>query len=72
MCVCVFSTLLTHPLDVIRARLAVEPGRVTVGVVGMAKRLLIERNGSPRALFTGLSPALMGIVPYRYEEDMWT
>lgn len=57
------STLSTHPLDVIRARLAVEPGRHTVGLVGMGVRIYREHNGF-RGLWVGITPAVIGIVPY--------
>ena len=57
------STLSTHPLDVIRARLAVEPGRRTVGLIGMGMRIYGEHSGF-RGLWVGITPAMIGIVPY--------
>ena len=65
------STLVTHPLDVVRARLAVEPGRQTVGLVGMTGRIWME-HGGPRGLWVGITPALLGIVPYRSVSSMTT
>lgn len=64
-CAGLVSTMTTHPLDVIRARLAVEPGRGLgkVSVIGMGSKIYAE-YGTFRGLWLGLSPAVLGIVPY--------
>ena len=54
------STVCTYPLDLLRARLAVEKG--TASFRGMVARAVTE--GGPTALFRGVGPTLTGIVPY--------
>lgn len=52
-CAGAFATLTTYPLDVVRARLAVQRGR---GVV--------LRKALQGSLYSGVGPTLMGIIPY--------
>ncbi|CAH9068196.1 unnamed protein product [Cuscuta europaea] len=59
-CAGMTSTFVTYPLDVLRLRLAVEPGYKTMTEV--AHNMLREEGiGS---FYNGLGPALIGIAPY--------
>ncbi|KAM0021698.1 putative mitochondrial carrier protein [Helianthus debilis subsp. tardiflorus] len=54
------STFVTYPLDVLRLRLAVDPGYQTMADV-FVKMLKEEGLGS---FYRGLEPSLIGIAPY--------
>ena len=55
------STLLTYPLDLARARMAVSAERPE-SLIGVLRALC--REAGPQAMFRGLTPTLVGIVPY--------
>ncbi|KIZ05503.1 Thylakoid ADP,ATP carrier protein, chloroplastic [Monoraphidium neglectum] len=55
------ATALTHPLDVVRLRLAL-PGHAYRGAVDAARRMV--RAEGPLSLYRGLAPTLVGIAPY--------
>lgn len=59
-CAGMTSTLVTYPLDVLRLRLAVEPGRKTMSQVA----LNMLRDEGIASFFSGLGPSLIGIAPY--------
>ncbi|CAA0832839.1 Probable envelope ADP-ATP carrier protein-chloroplastic [Striga hermonthica] len=59
-CAGMTSTLVTYPLDVLRLRLAVEPGYRTMTQVAVSM-LKEEGVGS---FYNGLGPSLIGIAPY--------
>ncbi|KAI3750440.1 hypothetical protein L2E82_21076 [Cichorium intybus] len=59
-CAGMTSTLVTYPLDVLRLRLAVDPGYQTMTDVFL-KMLKEEGVGS---FYRGLGPSLIGIAPY--------
>ncbi|KAH7657119.1 Mitochondrial carrier protein [Dioscorea alata] len=59
-CAGMTSTLVTYPLDVLRLRLAVEPGCRTMSQV--AFNMLREEGIA--SFYCGLGPSLIGIAPY--------
>ncbi|GMH29125.1 hypothetical protein Nepgr_030968 [Nepenthes gracilis] len=59
-CAGMTSTFVTYPLDVLRLRLAVEPGCRTMSE--MALSMLREEGIS--SFYNGLGPSLIGIAPY--------
>ncbi|XP_077238689.1 thylakoid ADP,ATP carrier protein, chloroplastic-like isoform X4 [Tasmannia lanceolata] len=59
-CAGMTSTFVTYPLDVLRLRLAVEPGCKTMSEVAL-NMLRDEGIGS---FYRGLGPSLLGIAPY--------
>ncbi|XP_010923043.1 probable envelope ADP,ATP carrier protein, chloroplastic [Elaeis guineensis] len=59
-CAGMTSTLITYPLDVLRLRLAVEPGCRTMSQV--AVNMLREEGMA--SFYNGLGPSLLGIAPY--------
>ncbi|KNA08430.1 hypothetical protein SOVF_162680 [Spinacia oleracea] len=59
-CAGMTSTLVTYPLDVLRLRLAVEPGCRTMSQVALS----ILREEGIAAFYNGLGPSLIGIAPY--------
>ncbi|KAL8152699.1 hypothetical protein V2J09_010459 [Rumex salicifolius] len=59
-CAGMTSTLMTYPLDVLRLRLAVEPGSRTMSQVAL--RML--RDEGMVSFYKGLGPSLIGIAPY--------
>jgi len=56
------ATFLTYPLDVMRARLAADSRSVHQGYIDGVKHIL--RTDGYRALYSGLRPTILGIVPY--------
>jgi solute carrier family 25 protein 42 len=56
------ATLLTYPLDLLRARMAMWSTEPQTGGTAAALREIIAKEG-PRALWNGLGPTLVGIVP---------
>ncbi|KAK1311619.1 hypothetical protein QJS10_CPA07g00006 [Acorus calamus] len=50
----------TYPLDVLRLRLAVEPGSRTMSQVGLS----MLRDEGIASFYSGLGPSLLGIAPY--------
>ncbi|KAL5710287.1 hypothetical protein ACHQM5_020871 [Ranunculus cassubicifolius] len=59
-CAGMTSTLVTYPLDVLRLRLAVEPGYRTMSQVAMG----MLRDEGMASFYNGLGPSLIGIAPY--------
>ncbi|KAL0316397.1 UNVERIFIED_CONTAM: Vacuolar cation/proton exchanger 3 [Sesamum radiatum] len=59
-CAGMTSTFVTYPLDVLRLRLAVEPGYKTITEV--AVNMLREEGFA--SFYNGLGPSLIGIAPY--------
>ncbi|CAK9180870.1 unnamed protein product [Ilex paraguariensis] len=59
-CAGMTSTFVTYPLDVLRLRLAVEPGYRTMTEVA----LNMLREEGVASFYNGLGPSLIGIAPY--------
>lgn len=59
-CAGMTSTLVTYPLDVLRLRLAVEPGYRTMSQVALS----MLREEGIASFYNGLGPSLIGIAPY--------
>ncbi|KAJ6820374.1 putative thylakoid ADP,ATP carrier protein, chloroplastic [Iris pallida] len=59
-CAGMTSTFVTYPLDVLRLRLAVEPGCRTMSQVA----LNMLREEGVASFYSGLGPSLLGIAPY--------
>ncbi|KAL1545490.1 putative envelope ADP,ATP carrier protein, chloroplastic [Salvia divinorum] len=59
-CAGMTSTFVTYPLDVLRLRLAVEPGYKTMSQI--AANMLREEGFA--SFYNGLGPSLIGIAPY--------
>ena len=57
----VISQVLTYPLDVIRTRVTVYPGKYT-GIFNCAATMIKEEG--PQSLFGGILPTIMGVIPY--------
>ncbi len=56
----VTSTVVTHPLETLQTRLAVSSAYKSVGQAFVS----IVRTEGPKALFGGMVPSLVGIIPY--------
>ncbi|CAA6655146.1 unnamed protein product [Spirodela intermedia] len=59
-CAGMTSTLVTYPLDVLRLRLALEPGCRTMSQVALS----MLREEGIASFHAGLGPSLIGIAPY--------
>lgn len=59
-CAGMTSTFVTYPLDVLRLRLAVEPGYRTMSEIA----LTMLREEGVASFYYGLGPSLLGIAPY--------
>lgn len=59
-CAGMTSTFVTYPLDVLRLRLAVDPGYKTMSEVA----LIMLREEGAASFYNGLGPSLIGIAPY--------
>ncbi|KAK6290641.1 hypothetical protein POUND7_002182 [Theobroma cacao] len=59
-CAGMTSTFITYPLDVLRLRLAVEPGCRTMSEVALT---MLQEEGFA-SFYYGLGPSLLGIAPY--------
>ncbi|XP_054795677.1 probable envelope ADP,ATP carrier protein, chloroplastic [Prosopis cineraria] len=59
-CAGMTSTFVTYPLDVLRLRLAVEPGYQTMSQVALS----MLREEGLASFYYGLGPSLIGIAPY--------
>ncbi|GAB4833966.1 hypothetical protein Ancab_032216 [Ancistrocladus abbreviatus] len=59
-CAGMTSTFVTYPLDVLRLRLAVEPGYRTMSEVALS---MLREEGFC-SFYNGLGPSLIGIAPY--------
>ncbi|XP_065854476.1 probable envelope ADP,ATP carrier protein, chloroplastic [Euphorbia lathyris] len=59
-CAGMTSTFVTYPLDVLRLRLAVEPGYKTMSEIA----LNMLREEGVKSFYYGLGPSLIGIAPY--------
>ena len=57
----VISQVLTYPLDVIRTRVVVYPGKYT-GIFNCAATMVKEEGVT--SLFGGILPTVMGVIPY--------
>ncbi|XP_078444030.1 mitochondrial substrate carrier family protein [Wolffia australiana] len=57
----ILSTLICHPLEVVKDRLTVD--RETYPTIALAFRKIYERQGI-RGLYAGFSPTLIGMLPY--------
>lgn len=55
------ATLVTHPLDTLRLRMAVDPAAKTLPT---AMKLLASEGGGARAFYRGLGASIVGIAPY--------
>ena len=55
------ATLVTHPFDTLRLRMAVDPAAKTLPA---AVRLLASEGGGARAFYRGLGASIVGIAPY--------
>ncbi|CAH9090374.1 unnamed protein product [Cuscuta epithymum] len=60
-CAGVSSTLLTYPLELVKTRLTIQRG-VYEGLFDAFVKILKE--GGPRELYRGLTPSLIGVIPY--------
>uniref|UniRef100_A0A7S1J880 Uncharacterized protein n=1 Tax=Eutreptiella gymnastica TaxID=73025 RepID=A0A7S1J880_9EUGL len=58
------ATALTYPFDLLRARLANNWHQFSDTRYTVAMQQIVERGGGYRALFSGLKPTLIGIMPY--------
>ena len=59
----VTAVVLTYPLDVIRARMAVQTDFVIYNSLWQAARTMVQNEGLP-SLWSGLRPTVIGIIPY--------
>ncbi|WCJ28067.1 Mitochondrial substrate carrier family protein [Euphorbia peplus] len=59
-CAGMTSTFVTYPLDVLRLRLAVEPGCRTMSQMALS----MLREEGVKSFYYGLGPSLIGIAPY--------
>ncbi|KAJ8533052.1 hypothetical protein K7X08_015941 [Anisodus acutangulus] len=59
-CAGMTSTFVTYPLDVLRLRLAVDPGYKTMSEVA----LTMMKEEGVASFYNGLGPSLIGIAPY--------
>jgi solute carrier family 25 protein 42 len=59
----VTAVVLTYPLDVIRARMAVQTDFVIYNSLWQAARTMVQNEGVP-SLWSGLRPTVIGIIPY--------
>lgn len=59
------AVIMTYPLDVVRARLAfqVTGEHVYTGIVNTLS-IIFKTEGGMRALYKGLSPTIIGMIPY--------
>ncbi|KAL8139194.1 hypothetical protein V2J09_005195 [Rumex salicifolius] len=57
----ILSTLACHPLEVVKDRLTVRPDEYTNLTVALAN---IYKDGGVTALYSGLKPTLIGMLPY--------
>ncbi|KAJ8527092.1 hypothetical protein K7X08_029569 [Anisodus acutangulus] len=60
-CAGVSSTLLTYPLELVKTRLTIQRG-VYDGLLDAFVKILEE--GGPGELYRGLTPSLIGVIPY--------
>ncbi|XP_059274764.1 adenine nucleotide transporter BT1, chloroplastic/mitochondrial [Lycium ferocissimum] len=60
-CAGVSSTLLTYPLELVKTRLTIQKG-VYDGLLDAFVKILKE--GGPGELYRGLTPSLIGVIPY--------
>lgn len=59
------ATILTHPLDVIRARMAVQPSTSGARYTGVWQALThLYTHEGRRGLARGIAPTLLGVLPY--------
>ncbi|XP_061099274.1 mitochondrial coenzyme A transporter SLC25A42 [Conger conger] len=56
------ATLLTYPLDMVRARMAVTPKEMYSNIAQVFRR--ISREEGLRTLYRGFLPTILGVVPY--------
>merc|ERR1712176_1612615 len=58
------ATTLTYPFDLFRARMAAHRGAESPYDGYLRATVHVVHTEGPRALFSGLRPTLLGIVPY--------
>ena len=59
------SVALTYPLDTLRARFAIQTGKHSRYTgLGSALSSMVREDGGYRTMYRGMSPALLGILPY--------
>uniref|UniRef100_A0A8C6TYA2 Mitochondrial coenzyme A transporter SLC25A42 n=1 Tax=Neogobius melanostomus TaxID=47308 RepID=A0A8C6TYA2_9GOBI len=56
------ATMLTYPLDMVRARMAVTPKEMYSNILHVFVR--ISREEGSKTLYRGFTPTLLGVVPY--------
>jgi solute carrier family 25 phosphate transporter 23/24/25/41 len=56
------SQFLIYPLEIVKTRLAAAPANTYAGIFHCIETIV--RTEGPLALFRGLVPALMGVIPY--------
>jgi solute carrier family 25 protein 42 len=59
----VTAVVLTYPLDVIRARMAVQTNTIVYKGLIQAIQTMVQNEGLP-SLWSGLRPTVIGIIPY--------
>lgn len=57
------SVILTYPLDLCRTRMAVQPKETMYKNLFQAFKIMIKNEGV-KSLYNGISPALLGEIPY--------
>lgn len=57
-----FAQCLIYPLEIARTRLAISPKGTYTGLADVLRKTVA--SGGPGALFRGIGPSIMGIVPY--------
>ncbi|KAG9157078.1 hypothetical protein Leryth_009107 [Lithospermum erythrorhizon] len=60
-CAGVSSTLVTYPLELLKTRLTIERGAYSSLLDAFVK---ILREGGPGELYRGLTPSIIGVIPY--------
>lgn len=56
------ASLMTYPLDMVRARMAVTPKEMYSNIVHVFGRIIREEG--PKTLYRGFTPTLLGAIPY--------
>lgn len=56
------ATIITYPLDMVRARMAVTPKEMYSNILQVFVR--ISREEGPKTLYRGFTPTMLGVVPY--------
>ncbi|XP_049930863.1 mitochondrial coenzyme A transporter SLC25A42-like [Epinephelus moara] len=56
------AAMLTYPLDMVRARMAVTPKEMYSNILHVFMR--ITREEGPKTLYRGFTPTMLGVIPY--------